>query len=81
VPRLADLCIERKVRLLVGEITDRDEGKERWEEKEHVDRENGARVQECPRIPTIEASRSREELNVSKTRAGESVMRRIGATG
>jgi hypothetical protein len=34
-----------------------------------------------PVIPTIEASKSREELNLSKTSAGESVMRRIGATG
>ena len=32
-------------------------------------------------IPTIEASKSREELNLSKTRAVESVIRRIGATG
>jgi len=48
VPRFADLCIERKVSLLIGEIADRDEGKEKWEEKEHVDRENRTRVQECP---------------------------------
>ena len=48
MPRLADLCIEGKVRFLVGEIADGDEGNERWEEKEHVDRENGAGVQECP---------------------------------
>jgi hypothetical protein len=32
-------------------------------------------------IPTSEASKSREELNVSKITAGESVMRRTGASG
>ena len=54
VPRFADLRIERKVRRFVGKIADRvaesrgDEGKERGEEKGHVDRKNGARVQECP---------------------------------
>ena len=51
VPRFADRCIERKVRLFVGEIADRDEGMDRWKEKEHVDGENGARVQECPGGP------------------------------
>ena len=48
VPRFADLGIEEKVRLLVGEIADRDEGKEGWEEEKHVDRENRARVQQYP---------------------------------
>jgi hypothetical protein len=48
VPRFANLCIERKVRLFVGQIADRDEGKERGEEKEHIDCENRARVQERP---------------------------------
>ena len=51
VPRFADLCIEREVRLFVGEIADRDEGKEGWEEKEYVDRENEARVKERPGDP------------------------------
>ncbi len=48
VPCFADLRIERKVRLFVGKIADGDEGKEGGEEKEHVDRKDGARVQECP---------------------------------
>ena len=47
MPRFANLCIERKVCFLVGDIADGDEGKEGWEEKEHLDRKNGARVQEC----------------------------------
>lgn len=48
MPRFADLCIQKKGRLFVGEIADRDKGKERGEEKKHVNRENRPRVQERP---------------------------------
>jgi hypothetical protein len=48
VPRFAYLCIERKVRLCVGEIADRDERMDGWEKKKHVYRKDGARVQDCP---------------------------------
>ncbi len=48
VPGFADFGIQRKVRLFVRDVADRDEGKECGEEQEHVDREDGARVQERP---------------------------------
>jgi len=48
VPRFADLSIERKIRFFVGEIANGDEGKEGGGEEEHVDREDGAGVQERP---------------------------------
>ena len=41
----------------------------------------GREFKSVPMIPTSEASRSNKELNVSKMRAGESVIRRMGAVG
>ena len=41
----------------------------------------GREFKSVPMIPTSEASRSNKELNVSKMRAGEFVIRRMGAVG
>jgi hypothetical protein len=41
----------------------------------------GREFRSVPVVPTIEANKSKEELNVSKMRAGESVIRRTGAVG
>ena len=80
VPRFADLCIERKVRLFVGEIADRDEGMDGWKEKEHVDGESGAMGREfrSSGMSRWPPPPRRAKVDVRKTRAGESVMRRMG---
>ena len=58
-----------------------DEGKECGEEKKNVDREDGREFKSIPVTPTIDESKSKEELKVSKMRARESVIRRTGAIG
>lgn len=45
VPRFANFRIQRKIRLFVGGVADRDVGDECGEEQEYVDREDGPRVQ------------------------------------
>jgi hypothetical protein len=41
----------------------------------------GLEFKSVPVMPTSEASKRREELNVSRMRAGESVMHKTGASG
>ena len=58
-------------------------GNERGKEQEYVDREDMPSIQERSgyTVPTSEASKSREELNLHKMSAGESVLRRTRASG